>query len=661
MLKHQLDAWAVPKATARDRSDVKMTEQYQHLREAVLNWGQQLRGRTFSFRPPTTDEMQVPPAFLYQDQIVGDLIDHWLPRTERPNGIICLPTGAGKTRIAIELIARTLAVRPNHRFVWASGQKNLLIQSIQRLVDLAPLFLQETSFLWANPPSSGWTLKTFEPSVTFMTRDSLQHLGARVEKKQIPHHLHKADGITIIYDECHELGGKQIYKAMSNMLACLRAQDIDAALVGLSATPIPTSPEGAHHVRKLFPRDANGSYKHELGVHTFAFVERAALVKQRVLCPVNNWMNKNRAADFDIRDLVAQDPKWTPCGSTPKERLNEIAKYYNREVMSHPVVIDKLARGFVLNSEHLGKTLIFTPTISAANEWARAITRAAKEMGYQDLLSATAVLHSRLGEFQETDDAEDSGFGGVSFDDSITTTRIVNEFRNRGDGSCALVNVNMATTGFDDPRVQTIILGRLTFSSNLFWQMIGRGTRGPACNGTLYCNVIESVPLLHGFGFTNLSEYQPTLVRRAVTQVEGDISEDQSVPVLGIDPRKASVQWADVEDSPEYRALKREMQAILRAFVNGPLDAAGALPEIEAVKRAAPELFPQTVSAKIRSAREEAREAIGTTLDFLPSPPTTEPMGVAVFLQQVKMCIEKDIKTLESWNQCLHQLMMTVK
>lgn len=48
-------------------------------------------------------------------------------------------------------------------------------------------------------------------------------------------------------------------------------------------------------------------------------------------------------------------------------------------------------------------------------------------------------------------------------------------FKNSKDG--VLVNVDIATTGFDDPTVQVIALYRATMSLNLYLQMIGRGSR----------------------------------------------------------------------------------------------------------------------------------------------------------------------------------------
>ncbi|MFB6350723.1 MAG: hypothetical protein ABEN55_09380 [Bradymonadaceae bacterium] len=58
-----------------------------------------------------------------------------------------------------------------------------------------------------------------------------------------------------------------------------------------------------------------------------------------------------------------------------------------------------------------------------------------------------------------------------------------------------MVNVGMLTTGFDDPKIRTVVLARLTFSTNLFWQMIGRGTRGLEIDGTRDCFVVDPIRL----------------------------------------------------------------------------------------------------------------------------------------------------------------------
>lgn len=54
-----------------------------------------------------------------------------------------------------------------------------------------------------------------------------------------------------------------------------------------------------------------------------------------------------------------------------------------------------------------------------------------------------------------------------------------------------LLNVEVLTTGFDAPSVDTIVMCRPTLSRVLYEQMVGRGMRGPKMGGTEWCEIID--------------------------------------------------------------------------------------------------------------------------------------------------------------------------
>jgi len=54
-----------------------------------------------------------------------------------------------------------------------------------------------------------------------------------------------------------------------------------------------------------------------------------------------------------------------------------------------------------------------------------------------------------------------------------------------------LFNVEVLTTGFDAPRVDTIVMCRPTLSRVLYEQMVGRGMRGPEMGGTPSCEITD--------------------------------------------------------------------------------------------------------------------------------------------------------------------------
>jgi len=56
-----------------------------------------------------------------------------------------------------------------------------------------------------------------------------------------------------------------------------------------------------------------------------------------------------------------------------------------------------------------------------------------------------------------------------------------------------LVNVNILTEGFDDPKVKTVFLARPTMSTIMMMQMVGRALRGPKANGTPTANIVTFI------------------------------------------------------------------------------------------------------------------------------------------------------------------------
>jgi len=54
-----------------------------------------------------------------------------------------------------------------------------------------------------------------------------------------------------------------------------------------------------------------------------------------------------------------------------------------------------------------------------------------------------------------------------------------------------LINYGILSTGFDSPRIKTVVITRPTNSIILYSQMIGRGLRGPAIGGSTTCKLID--------------------------------------------------------------------------------------------------------------------------------------------------------------------------
>ena len=73
--------------------------------------------------------------------------------------------------------------------------------------------------------------------------------------------------------------------------------------------------------------------------------------------------------------------------------------------------------------------------------------------------------------------------------ETLTRRRVVEEFR-RGEIK-VLVNYSVFREGFDAPKTRSIIVARPVYSPNLYFQMIGRGLRGPLNGGSDRCLILN--------------------------------------------------------------------------------------------------------------------------------------------------------------------------
>lgn len=271
------------------------------------------------------------------------------------------------------------------------------------------------------------------------------------------------------------------------------------------------------------------------------------LIAANVLCPINKSIQNTHAFDVPL-DILKRLSSGIRLPTKPsKQEVSDFVKQFNRDVMESPEVLAHLADRLGKNLETLGKTLVFVPTIAAANNLAARLAR-----NPQVGPGKVSVVHSRLDEFSESGELIDD-------DDPTNVDRQIQEFCRRRD-ACIMVNVGLLTTGFDDPTIRTVVLARQTSSTNLFWQMIGRGLRGPRAGGTVDCYVIDPIRLTEWFGTKG---YVPDLEHN-------DFVDDTFVESGGVKPNvPACMHIAYTPKITIDPALANEVREALQAFLRG--------------------------------------------------------------------------------------------
>jgi DNA repair protein RadD len=476
--------------------------------------------RGVTFRIPKTG-LPVPELYPHQKEALTKLT------ARSVSTILHLPTGSGKTRIALELIARVLLEKPQTKIVWASYPTTLIRQSMIRLAQFSSQLPTDLRFCWekSNIRSRNIMKLFHDHDVVFTLRGTLTSLLADVSERPtqspILDILYSKTPLLIIYDECHQLGARLLQRALRKVDKTRPVDSMWPRIVGLSATPLPRNPRRRILFRKLLFPCAPTTVQHPdytWHMDVAYRVNNASLESIGVLCPINAYQQRSGFFDVPIeiidrasRGRPIEEPPATGASGTD---LLHFSSQFNAKIMSHPVVLRFLAGRIATRIEELGKTLVFVPTIRAANSFFTLLEAHPATRG------RVYLVHTKLGEMHQ--DHPD-----------LRVYDQIQQFSDQGNRPCVMVNVNMLTTGFDDPKIRTIVLARLTYSMNLYWQMIGRGARGPKSGGTTDCNVLDPIRLTRLYPIAD--GYRPTLTRSNDNIVSGeDIGAGRLDPSLTI-------------------------------------------------------------------------------------------------------------------------------
>lgn len=502
------------------------------------------------------------PGPPYAHQAMGlDRIERGASLTPPVSGILHYPTGAGKTRVGMELIARALRQNPKHRFIWATATKNLIRQSMVRMAELSQRFPKGTRFTWADAEDAKESDEDFH--VVFMTRLALTRALDRAADGRANHawksHLIRDNPLTLIYDECHQLGADKLQKNLRKFYDSGLTRSW--RVIGLSATPVPTKLE-SHRLlaERVFPRRSEmDSTSHAWPFHVFQRIQNEALIRQGVLCPINPYFDRTGEFDLpaDLLRKVIGDVHLPELGTNADEvQVQRYAMKFNKGVMADPRVVAFLSQKLGKNLNLLGKTVAFVPNIDAANRMAGLLYD-----NFPALRGRVAAVHSKMHELR------------VPGQDEASVHQVLDRFRRLGDQPSILVNVEMLTEGFDDPKVRTVMLARLTLSTNRFWQMIGRGTRGPATKppGTSECNVIDPLKLTRLYNY--FAGYQPTFSSDKEIEFE-ELEEkgggqDAVSPVVPQVVRPPDPALGVYVIDPELERVQTQVALALRHFLAG--------------------------------------------------------------------------------------------
>ncbi|UUV29653.1 DEAD/DEAH box helicase [Amycolatopsis roodepoortensis] len=373
----------------------------------------------------------------YQERLAVRMFDLLCEPTPQ-RGMLCLPTGAGKTRVAVESVIRVIK---DHGL---AGKPVLWIAQTDELCEQA---VQSWKFVWEKVgPSEKLTISRLWASHSASPVQANPHLVVATDAK-LDRHLSSdnyqwlLDPALVIVDEAH-VSVTPTYTRILRQLG-LTHNKTERPLIGLTATPFRNYNDD--ETRRLV--DRYGSRRLDHGV--FDEDPYRALQKLGMLAEIEHRELAGTTTQLDEAELAGMQLPFQHHLPTATERRLASDATRNRRIIDE---IEKLPSDWPI------------------------------------LLFSTSVEHSKL----MMAALNERGIRSAAIDSATPAAERRHTIESYRSGEIRVItNYGVLAQGFDAPATRAVVVARPTYSRNVYIQMIGRGLRGPENGGSRSCLILD--------------------------------------------------------------------------------------------------------------------------------------------------------------------------
>jgi len=379
--------------------------------------------------------------FEYQKNIQEEIVNKLENNISR--FIVQMPTGSGKTKTCLEAVieysSRKNIFENERSIVWIAHTEELCEQAISSL-----------STIWQNTQEEPLKIIRFWGNYT-PTEDELH--GSFIftsyqkmcsNKSSLYLSVLSYAAKVVVIDEAHKALAPTYSKMINDL--CINK----ACLVGLTATPGRSSTDNI----------SNSQF--------------AQFFNKQIITP-----------DFDRNAIVVLQEK------------KVLSKVIHETIESHIELDSPEDKQMLEQPDYTSKQLSYLGTNSKRNRLIVDIITNEVENENPSLVFTCSVEHSVI----LTSTLRFLGVRAAYVDSSIKKTlrrKIIADFKD--EKYDVLLNFGVLTTGFDAPRIKTVIISRPTTSIVLYSQMIGRGLRGRKVGGNDTSKIIDIKDNFRDFG-----------------------------------------------------------------------------------------------------------------------------------------------------------------
>lgn len=395
------------------------------------------------------DPKQVVPDLVdFQRELKNKMLEVLKKDGNKTRCIVTLPTGGGKTRVAVEAFIDWMQPRfsEGKYLIWIAQSEELCEQAIACIQQMWEI-REFVSKLRIYRYFGGRELPSSDDLVGGVIVSTINQLFSRIKSNEINLSTIIKNVGAIIIDEAHR-ATSQMYDGFLKKCEEICGKEL-FPICGLTATPGRSGLHSEQETYKLIGRFDAYLIKPDLGEGYDKDPLRYFREEKYLAKAIHVLIKSGR--EYQLTDQEIEEMKNNFEQDLPPTFLKRLSYDKGRNLQIIKKLID-LPSG--------SKTLVYACTVDHA-------------------YFISTILNSK-----------GRKAGAISSETSDTLRRaLINDFK-KGNLEF-LCNFGVLTTGFDAPKTENIALCRPTTSEVLYEQIIGRGMRGPKFFGTEKCVIYD--------------------------------------------------------------------------------------------------------------------------------------------------------------------------
>ena len=405
---------------------------------------------------PFQSLLRVEPSYAlypYQQQLTHEVMSSYEEGNERV--LVHLPTGAGKTRTAMNIASEHLRQSSTNVVIWFADREELCQQAFDEFKNAWSALGNQATSLYAFYSQSDESLGGIDSGfVVAGLHKFLKLRKSNSNKLNLLYQQLRKSVTLVIFDEAHKSVAPQFQQVVEDFI---EGDDFKGKLLGLTATPGRSySKEGLSEEDQLL---ANFYNNNKISMKVPGYVSPIDYLVENLYLAKANFKSLN----YDHSGISAFELS----NASDKETMKALARNVERNQRIIETVLEECKEG--------SQIIIFACTVEHSF----------------NLSMAISSLGIKAASIDSKNDTAESRRAKI---DLYKDKKIQ-----------VLINYNVLTAGFDAPATNVAIIAKPMNSLVQYLQMAGRAMRGAKSGGNIECRVYTVMDDIPEFQSVNIA------------------------------------------------------------------------------------------------------------------------------------------------------------